>query len=45
MQWIPLEDEKTDGLEEYVRKMKDDQKIEQDWKVDVLMQRRPIDDF
>jgi len=30
VQWIPLEDEKTDGLEGYARRMKDDQKIEQD---------------
>jgi hypothetical protein len=39
------EDEKTEGLEECARKMKDDQKIERDSNVDVLVERLPIDDF
>jgi len=42
---MALEDGKADDLEEYSRKMKDDQKIEPDLNVDVLVKRLLIDDF
>jgi hypothetical protein len=42
---MALEDEKTDVLEEYARKMKNDQQIERDSNVGVLVEHLPIDDF
>ncbi len=45
MERMALEDEKTDVLEEYARKMKNDQQIERDSNVGVLVEHLPIDDF
>jgi hypothetical protein len=41
---MALQVEKIDCLDEYARKMQNDQQIERESNVDVLMERLPIDD-